>query len=379
METLDDVSIDDARALIVDATAGKGTNIVVTVHEAHPASEILCLVDDPSDARYLRYAGAETVLSPKHRLGKSLADKARNIISIDFDESLTLGEELNIVEVPVHRDSDLCGKSLSEYQILEQTGVKLLGAWIGGEFVTSLSEDEFIDENTVLVFAGTSSQLEDVLEQTYSHVHRSGNEPVIIVGHGFVGMTMDGILTKAGFRTTIVDRDADEHVDVRGDVTEEDTLHEAGIEDAQTVIIALSDDDDAVRATLVVRVLNPEVDILVVATTGEVTNQLYSAGAGYVLALPNVSSRMVALNLFDEGSMTLGEQIRVVHMDALGLVGSTPEEAHVRDETNCVVVAIERNGDLLTNGETVEIQEEDRVIVAGTEDAIDMFDEIFGE
>lgn len=165
---------------------------------------------------------------------------------------------------------------------------------------------------------------------------------------------------------------------VRGDVTEEDTFHEAGVEDARRVSIALSD-DEAGLATVVVRELNPGVDILVAATTGEITNQLYSAGADYVLALPDVSSRMVALNLFDEGVMTLGGQIRVVHMDAPGLVGSTPEDAQVRDKTNCVIVAIERNGDLLTDGETTEIREDDRVIVAGTEEAINTSAQEFGE
>lgn len=162
-------------------------------------------------------------------------------------------------------------------------------------------------------------------------------------------------------------------------MTEEDTFHEAGIEEAGTMIITVSDEEEAIRATLVVQELNPDVAILVAATTSKITNKLYSASADYVLALPNISSRMVTLNLFDEGGMALGEQIHVIHLDAPGLVGSTPEEAKVRDETNCVIAAIGRNGDLLTGIETTEICEEDREIVAGTEDAIETFVERYGE
>lgn len=92
-----------------------------------------------------------------------------------------------------------------------------------------------------------------------------------------------------------------------------------------------------------------------------------------MLALPNVSSQMVTVNLFTEGAMTLGEQSRVVHLEASGLIGSIPEEAEVRDETTCVIVAIERDGDLLTDVEATEIREEDRVIVAGTEEDIEAF------
>lgn len=135
------------------------------------------------------------------------------------DFCATLVEDFDIVEFRVHRESDLCGKNLSECKMLEQTRARLLGGWIHGEFVTSPSDDEHVDENTVLVFTGTESQSEEVLNRTYSHHYRSVYEPVIIADHGLVGKTANGILTKADLQSIVVDSDSEEHVDVSGDAT----------------------------------------------------------------------------------------------------------------------------------------------------------------
>jgi voltage-gated potassium channel Kch len=79
--------------------------------------------------------------------------------------------------------------------------------------------------------------------------------------------------------TVVVDRLDRPGVDVVGDVTEKSTLREAGLTEASTVIIAISDDTTTVFATLVIRELNPEAEIIARADATESVRKLYQAGA----------------------------------------------------------------------------------------------------
>jgi len=74
-------------------------------------------------------------------------------------------------------------------------------------------------------------------------------------------------------------------------------------------------------------------------------------------------------------------QVEIVRTDAPGLVGQTLAGASVRDETDCTVVAVEREG-----GETLQtdispdyrVRRGDRLVIAGTDESINRFNERFG-
>ncbi|MFP8954786.1 potassium channel family protein [Natrialbaceae archaeon A-arb3/5] len=370
-ESLEAAGLTDALGVVVDATERELVRTVLEIEQKTPTATVLPLVADPSRARYFRYAGVDEVLSPKHRLGKALGDRVRGVLSADIE----LGSEFGVAEFHVESDAALFDEPVASGRRVESTGATLLGAWVRGDFVTELSEGARVDENTALLVAGAEPELEAVADLTGStgSRHRTTGDPVIVVGAGLVGRSAYGTLERAGIETTLVDRTDGEQVDVVGDATEEETLLEAGVTDAETLLVATESDDEAILTTLTGRALNPDIEIIVGATTASSVWPLRTAGADYVLALPNVAGRMITLRLFDREVMTLEDELRLLETDASTLVGETVSTARIRDETGCIVVALERGGEVRSDVEEGRFKDDDRLVIAGTERQIERF------
>jgi Trk K+ transport system NAD-binding subunit len=380
-ETLEAAGLEAATAVVVDATEREFVSTVLALEGRDPTAEVFVLVTDPERARYFRYAGVDEVLSPKHRLGKALGDRVRTIIAPAPEGELTLGDEFDLTEFYIDPDAELFGETMAATRELEETGATVVGAWLRGDFVTELSEHAHVDENTSLLVAGTESELEAVADLTDSagSPYRPTEEPVVVVGAGLVGRTAAGTLERAGLETTVVDRESDEIVDVVGDATEEETLLDAGIEDAGTIVIALEDDDEAILVALTASALTPSLEVLVGATTADSVRTLRAAGAAHVLALPNVAGRMIALRAFDREVMPLGEQLQLRRVAAAGLVGVELETATIREETDCLVVGLERREEYRSDVDGAHLDEGDSLVLAGTEEQLDRFRETYAD
>ncbi|MFO8232392.1 MAG: TrkA C-terminal domain-containing protein, partial [Longimonas sp.] len=102
---------------------------------------------------------------------------------------------------------------------------------------------------------------------------------------------------------------------------------------------------------------------------------LYRAGADYVLALPTVTGRMIfSLLMQDEQALSPGTQFNVIRITAPWLAGQSLGHADVRARTGCTVVAAERNGHLLRDlGPDFVVQSDDRLLVAGSDEALNDF------
>ncbi len=179
---------------------------------------------------------------------------------------------------------------------------------------------------------------------------------------------------------TVLDQTDEPGVDVVGDATEPDDLRHAGVGAARTVILALSEDTDTEFATLVIRDLNPDVEIIARAEESENVQKMYRAGADYVLALSTVSGRMLASTILeDEDVISMDQQVEVIRVAANGLGNTTIGEADVRSRTGCTVVAIERDGAVITDlGPGVTIEPTDKLVIAGTDDGVTRFKSTFG-
>jgi K+/H+ antiporter YhaU regulatory subunit KhtT len=67
-------------------------------------------------------------------------------------------------------------------------------------------------------------------------------------------------------------------------------------------------------------------------------------------------------------------QIRVVRLSAPGLVGESLVEADVRARTGSTIIAVERDGNVLTDFDpSFVVADGDEVIVVGSDDAVDRF------
>jgi Trk K+ transport system NAD-binding subunit len=155
-------------------------------------------------------------------------------------------------------------------------------------------------------------------------------------------------------------------------------LREAGVKYANALILALADDTTTIFATLIARELAPGVEIVARANETDNIGKLYSAGADYVLALETVSGRMLASTILEgEEIISPDKQIEILRTTAPRLTGQSLRDAAVRTRTGCTVIAIERNGEVITDlGPDFVVRGDDQLIIAGTDDDTNEFAEI---
>jgi len=377
---LEAANVGSARALVADVSDEVDASIVLTAREVAEDIPVVSVVEDPDRRAYHRLAGADTVLSPRPLLGRSLASRVTTSVAADLGDMIEIGDDFEIAELPVHRGSRLVGTTLADSGLREQAGVNVIGAWFRGEFETPPDPSATITNGTVLLVTGREEQLSELRALTRSSVRWFGPGRTIVVGYGQVGRSIADALSEAGAEHTIVDRVDAEGVDVVGDATDPETLEAAGIHDARSVILALPDDTTAEFATLVIRDLSAGTEIIARAEEVRSVQKMYRAGADYVLSLATVTGRMLASSILeDEDVLSLDHQVEVIRTAAPGLVGRTLGGADVRSRTGCTVVGVEREGTLLTDlGPAFRIETGDELIIAGTDDGTRRFVELLG-
>lgn len=376
---LERANLTEAHAVVLDSTDEMNATLALTVRELDEDVTVVGFVENPERAHSVRYAGADRVLSPHHILGRSLAHKVTNAVTTDLGETVELGADFEVAEMPIQYGSELDGATLADANLRERTGVNVIGAWTSGEFVAGLDPDRRLDRNTILLVAGDEDSLTRLNELTLatSRIHDRGR--VVIAGYGEVGTHVRELLDENGIQNTVVDRENKPGVDVVGDVTEESTLAAADLGDASALLLAIGDDSATVFATLVAREAYSDVEIVCRANETQTTHRLYAAGADYVLALATVSGRMLASTLLGEDVMSLENQVDIVRTDAPAFVGQTLEGAAVRSRTGCTVIAVQRDGDVVSNpGPDFRIRDGDELVVAGTDDDIAKFTVLAG-
>jgi len=380
VDGLERTNVGDALALVADVSDQVDASIVLTAQECAEDVRIVSVVEEPDRARYHELAGADVVLSPRPLLGESLARKVTTDVTTDLEGAVEVGEDFEIVELPVHRGSEVAGSALAASGLRERASVNVIGAWFDGEFESPPDPESVIEPGTVLLVTGREDQIEQLADLTRTQVRRHARGESVVVGHGEVGQTVTAIFDDAGLDYTVVDQRDGSDVDVVGDATDPAVLDRAGVGDARSVILAIPDDTAAEFATLVVRDVSREVEVIARAEEAESVNKMYRAGADYVLSLATVSGRMIASAVLEgEDVISLDTQVEVVRTGAPGLASRTLGDADVRARTGCTVVAVERNGTVYTDlGPEFEIERGDEVIVAGPDRATNRFTEVFG-
>ena len=230
-----------------------------------------------------------------------------------------------------------------------------------------------------LLVTGDRAALDRLRTATGSRIRQFGRGRVVVVGYGQVGQTVSELLSAANITHTVVDIESKDGVDVVGDATVTETLTAADIETAESVVLAVPDETATEFATLIVRELDPETEIIARAETGAAVPKTYRAGADYVLSLATVSGRSIAsLVLADEEILGIETNVEIVKTTAPGLAGETLASAAIREETGCTVVAVERDGRTLTELEaTFQLERSDRLVVAGSDADVNTFLERF--
>lgn len=216
----------------------------------------------------------------------------------------------------------------------------------------------------------------------------------IICGYGRIGQTIAHELERRNKPYVIVDQDqeiadtaGEEHrLVIVGDATDEEVLLHAGIQRAETIVIALRSDADNVFLTLTARNLKPDMRIIARGEQVGTEKKLRQAGADQVV-LPAVigGRRMAALVTRPNAAEMLEhftnhekidvelEELRIP--EGSPLVGCTVRETAARQRHNLLIVGIRRaGGQMLFNpdsGDTFE--SDDTLVVMGTCDDVAEF------
>ncbi|MCX2819432.1 MAG: Trk K+ transport system NAD-binding subunit [Methanobacteriota archaeon] len=376
--TLRGANLTDAKALVADVSDRVDTSIVLTAKEIDEEVKVVSVVEEPNLSPYHELAGADTVISPRRMIGDGLASLVTADVTTEVGGTVKAGDDFRIVELLIPRGSGLTEETLGSSSLREDTGVNVIGAWSDGEFLSPVPPSKSLDAGTVLLVTGGEDEIDELEGLTTSEVRRYERGETVVAGYGEVGRRVVAVLDEADVPYTVIDTEDTDGVDVVGDITDPDVLETAGVGEANSVIFAVPDDTDAEFATLVTRDVNEEASIAARCEREEAVSKIYRAGADYVVSLAEMTGRMMASAVLDNGEEPTRSHVKVVETEAPGLTGGTLGGADVRSETGCTVVAVERDGEVVTNlTPGFRFEEGDELVIAGTDESIRGFVETF--
>ncbi len=208
---------------------------------------------------------------------------------------------------------------------------------------------------------------------------------VIVCGWGRVGRAITQYVAMAGEEIVVVDRDPERardigHPVVQGDATEDKVLQEAGIERARVLVSALTTDADNLFVTLSGRSLRPDLFIVARARGDESEAKLLRAGADRVVNPQSIGGKRMAAFVLQphvaefldivmhDGTLEFRlEELAVA--DGSPLAGVSLRDAHIRDQTGALILAMRSSdGTFTTNPPPeTELRSGEILIAIGTE------------
>jgi voltage-gated potassium channel len=217
----------------------------------------------------------------------------------------------------------------------------------------------------------------------------------IICGFGRVGRNAALELRKTGAHFVVVDRSEQRVARATeagmtalvADATRDDTLREAGIEQARGFVAALATDADNVFVILTARNLNPKLTIVTRASEEESESKLRRAGADIVFSPYSMAGQKLAQSLvrphvvqfldFAAESMGLDVMIEQFQVESgAALVSKTLSDLMLRKDAGVMVLAVRKpDGHMLFNPPAdTRILAGDFLIVMGEQSNLRAFD-----
>jgi voltage-gated potassium channel len=206
-------------------------------------------------------------------------------------------------------------------------------------------------------------------------------DQVVVCGWGRVGRAIARDLAAMGAHTVVVDKDAIRLENapfptVLGDATDDEVLDRAGVRRARALVAALDTDAGNLFVTLSARALRPDLFIVARVRLEENEDKLRRAGADRVVNPQSIGgARMAAFVLqpyvtefvdvvmHDRGIEFRLEEIPVP--EGSPIEGSSIREAHVRDRTGALVLALRgQDGSFTTNPPPETVIRSGQVIIA---------------
>jgi Trk K+ transport system NAD-binding subunit len=341
------LQVEGARYVVANLSDPQNANICLTLRSICN-TPIVAMVRDPDHQKLLRQAGANHVIAMPRILGRFLATRAttRGAMAHVLD---TFGA-LQIAEFPVN-GTPFAGMTLEQAQIRQKTGLSVIGLWKRGQ-LTIPTRDTILDEDCLALLAGSSDQLKG-LEKLIGDPESS--DLIFVLGHGRIGCAAATFLERKPAPFVLIDQNestiCQKHVPIIGDATSRTTLTDAGIENATGVIVTTNDDSTNVFLTLASRYMHPNIRIVARANEDENVDQLYAAGADFVVSNSSVGTSIL-MNLIDrKASVFLSEGMNIFKRRVPeGLRGKSIIESGLRNDLGCSIIALKYpDGDMDTS------------------------------
>ena len=203
---------------------------------------------------------------------------------------------------------------------------------------------------------------------------RRRDGPFLSAGGGEVGRKVAQLLNDCGEQTFMIDSEARPGVDLVGNVLDTQVLKQAGIENAQAVILALRADATTLFSTVIIKDMAPDVPVIARVNSAENVERLYGAGADFALSISQVSGQLLALRLLGKEAVAVDHELQVIKVSTRGLDGLQPQQNDLREKTGCSVVAVERGDELLVEfSADFVLQPGDAVYICGSAGAAQVF------
>jgi len=368
-------NVKDARAVVTLASDHANATCTLLAREQGFQGQILALAQEPLYRAPMLRIGATDVFTAAHVLAAALASRASSRIRPPVEGLHLLGTRLGMTEFRLRPNSPLAEQRLGELHLRQRHGVTVIGQWHGGQFTTTQGPDTLLRAGAILVVVGSPEDLEQ-LERLARPIPRSG--PIVVAGFGAVGAKVTQMLVDAGETCIVIDTQPAPGVDLVGNILELGILQQARVREASAMVLALSDDSEAIFAAAAVRDYAPEVPLIVRVSRAHNTERLYQTGADFAISVGEVAGQILAYHLLDEHLVTVENLIRVSRLSAGTLGGWHPWRYEVRERSGANVIAVERGGEVFVKfADDFQIQADDALLVCGTQSDLERFQSEF--
>ena len=371
-------NLNEARALIVNSTDDRNAATILAARQLGYKGEILALVEDPFHRQPIILAGATGAYTPRHVLGAALAARASQKVSPTVAGIQHLGNKLQVAEARITRDSVLSGKTLAGADLGQHPGVTVIGQWVGGKLISPPTPDMRLEAGGILILLGNDASIQNFMTLCAGTKRLQRDGPFLIAGGGEVGRKVAELLNDAGEKTFIVDSQPGPAVNLVGNVLDTQILQQAGVDNVQAVVLALSADSTTLFATVIIKDLAPDLPVIARVNRAENVERIYAAGADFALSISQVSGQLLAWRLLGKESVAVDPELRVIKVSTRGLEKFHPKQFELRYKTGCTVVAVERGDQVIVEfAADFKFAPSDAVYICGSAEAAQQFYEQF--
>jgi voltage-gated potassium channel len=366
-----------AQAALIVATADDliNTNISFTVREISDKVPIASSADKEHSLDILNFPGNTHVFQFMNMLGVGLAEK-----TIGVAEPNIIGrfQELLIGEFPV-RDTILAGQTLTQSKLRQTLGLSVIGFLERGEILPP-DPQRVLSPTNILIMAGTQAAMDRTGRQLVESPLDPLPDPlVLILGGGRVGQAAASFLQQNSISYKIVEKMATvkkrkAHY-ILGDAANIKTLKEAGIDKARSVLITTHTDAMNIHLSFYCRQLRPDIQIITRATEERTMSKLHRAGADLVVSSAAMGANSI-MNLLRPSDISIfSEELNIFLVPIPeSLVEKTLIETKLRQQTGCIVLAIQSEDRFLTNPDpTKPLAKTGELLLAGSLEAEKIF------